>query len=288
MRPTAISMMILALLPRLAAAQTLRVDVEAEGVLPAAPVEATIAVDDGEVPVVVVVPVDGPVEETAERPQLPAPPSPAPPPRAIVAPAPEEEPEEELQGWVAFGGWAEGLELSSLDFDLSSPEVSALAGTRIGPGQGLGNSTVGGVMFGFGMRAEGILRMPELRVLIGGGDTGGSWTRVDGSSLEVQTRGVFVIQLEAAAGLQVELGPVVPYVLGRASIGGAFLDVNVRDDRLGELGTEHPDALLLQAGIEAGVEVRAGDGLAISGAFRGSFAGTPSYGGVVTLGFVGE
>ena len=284
MRPTAISMMILALLPRLAAAQTLRVDVEAEGVLPAAPVEATIAVDDGDVPVVVVVPVDEPVEE---RPQLPAAPPP-PPPRAIVTPAAEEEPEEELQGWVASGGWAEGMELSSLDFDLSSPEVSALAGTRIGPGQGLGNSTVGGVMLGFGMRAEGILRMPELRVLIGGGDTGGSWTRVDGSSLEVQTRGIFVIQLEAAAGLQVELGPVVPYVLGRASIGGAFLDVNVRDDRLGELGTEHPDALLLQAGIEAGVEVRAGDGLAISGAFRGSFAGTPSYGGVVTLGFVGE
>ena len=89
-------------------------------------------------------------------------------------------------------------------------------------------------------------------------------------------------------GVQVELGPVVPYVLARASVGGAFLDVNVRDDRLGRLGTEHADALLLQAGIEAGVEIHTHDGLVVGGAFRGSFAGTPSYGGVLSLGFVSE
>ena len=66
------------------------------------------------------------------------------------------------------------------------------------------------------------------------------------------------------------------------------IDVNVRDDRLGRLGTEHADALLLQAGIEAGVEIHTHDGLVVGGAFRGSFAGTPSYGGVLSLGFVSE
>ena len=300
MRPTAIPttlLLALACLPlsTRAHAQTLRVDVDMDleadfEPSPAAPqVDAQVGAREAAPPVVVVIP----LEETAAE-------DPAPravfyedvPPPSHVTPAPTvETPEprdEDLQGWSAFGAWAEGMDLSSLDFDLSQPEITALAGTQLGPAQGLGTSTVGGVLIGLGLRTEGILRAPELRLILGGGDTGGAWTRVDGSSLEVQTRGLFIVQVEAAMGVQVELGPVVPYVLARASVGGAFLDVNVRDDRLGRLGTEHADALLLQAGIEAGVEIHTHDGLVVGGAFRGSFAGTPSYGGVLSLGFVSE
>lgn len=314
MRPTAIPttlLLALACLPlsTRAHAQTLRVDVDMDleadlEPSPAGPrVDAQVGAGEAAPPVVVVVP----LEETAAEDPAPravfyedVPYEDVPyenvpyenvPPPSHVTPATVETPEprdEDLQGWSAFGAWAEGMDLSSLDFDLSHPEITALAGTQLGPAQGLGTSTVGGVLIGLGLRTEGILRAPELRLILGGGDTGGAWTRVDGSSLEVQTRGLFIVQVEAAMGVQVELGPVVPYVLARASVGGAFLDVNVRDDRLGRLGTEHADALLLQAGIEAGVEIHTHDGLVVGGAFRGSFAGTPSYGGVLSLGFVSE
>ncbi|MCZ7684235.1 MAG: hypothetical protein M5U28_37830 [Sandaracinaceae bacterium] len=80
----------------------------------------------------------------------------------------------------------------------------------------------------------------------------------------------------------------MPYVMGRAAVGGAIVDVAVRDQRLGGLGTEHVDAVTLELGIEAGIGFRLTPGLELGLAFRGSFLGNQSLGMLLTLGFDGS
>lgn len=219
----------------------------------------------------------------------------APPPSAPSAPlvAEPQQPREDVSGYSGLGMWFEQMNLATLGMTLSRPEVEALEGVRL-DAQWEGNiplqqAVLGGAGLHVGMRAHGFLRGPEIRVMIGGGDIDGGWAPAPGvEGLELSIQSVFLVRLEAAMGVQVPLGPVVPYVMGRAAVGGAIVNVAVRDQRLGRLGTEHVDAVTLELGVEAGVGFRLTPGLELGVAFRGSFLGTQSLGMLLTLGFDGS
>lgn len=216
----------------------------------------------------------------------------------VVEPAPsapiEGEPDDAgIHGYSGLGLWVDQMNLRSAELTLSRPEVEALTGVRLDSqwagSAPLEHAVIGGVGVHVGMRAHGYIRGPELRIMVGGGDVAGGWAPAPGvDGLELSVQSVFLVRLEAVLGVQFPLGPVVPYVMGRAAVGGAIVEVGVRDERLGGLGTEHVDALVLELGIEAGVGFRLAPGLELGVAFRGGFLGAESLGGMVTLGFDGS
>lgn len=251
-------------IPTLASAQTL-----------------TLAVDEAPPP---------PPPQAVAAPPAPAPTPPAPPAPAPSAPVVAQD-DEEPELWSGFGIWTEGMDLRSLRLEMGDPEIRALDGLELTP-DWAGNAplaahVVGGLMVNVGMRAVGFVRGPELRIYLGGGSVqDGPWMAAPGhDTLELQVGSSFVFRLETAFGVQAELGPVVPYLVARAAMGGAWIDVNVRDSRLGEIGTETVDGLLLELGLEAGIGLRPTEGVEVGFAFRGTFVGAPSYGGVVSVSF---
>lgn len=291
--------LVLSSLPVAAAAQTLTIEVDAtvEGAPAAAPPVALARPseprDGGEAPVVVLVPAPEVVERPAVAPERPVVIEPAPLPRPVVEEPAHEETSNDAQAFVGLSGWAEQMNLSGLGLTLAAPEVQALSGVQLSSdwaGMGaLRSPTVGGIALAVGMRAQQFIRGPELRFYLGGGDVSGPWAPAPGvEGMELAVQSVLVFRAEVALGVQLPLGPVTPYVLGIASVGGAWIDLGVRDARLGELGTETVDALMLQLGIEAGLAFQIAPEVELGAAFRGSFLGVESYGGVVTLGFDSE
>ncbi len=279
------------------------------------------ALEAGEAPpVVVVVPpleeprATRPIVDARLAPPAPAPVAPAPPPvvaaptvaaptvptstvaaptAAVTAPTPEEEDDdEEPRLALSVGLIVDALDLRGLDLDFHDPEIAALQGLRLSPNfagrDALESHVVGGASIGVGMRSLGILRGPELRIQLGGGSQEGSAAQhpllgaPDGLTAAITHS--FFVRLETALGLEADLGPVLLYVVGRGAVGGIWIDMAVHDRALGRLGSETLDAALLELGAEAGIEIRLGDDLPrLSAAARGSFLGTPMWGGTLSL-----
>ena len=198
-----------------------------------------------------------------------------------------------VSGYGGVGLWVESIDLRGAGFTLGAPEVEALRGVRLDASWAgnapLARATAGGVGIHVGMRAYDFLRGPELRLMIGGGEVNGPWAPAPGSDrLELSVRSISVLRLETAVGFQIPLGPVVPYVLGRAGVGLAEAELGVRDASLGRLGSERVTAAMFELGIEAGLAFRVLPGLELGAAFRGSFLGQESLGAVVTVGFDGS
>ncbi|MGE0784696.1 MAG: hypothetical protein AB7S26_03335 [Sandaracinaceae bacterium] len=295
-------------------AQVLTVEIEAEGELPAGST-ATLRVapgalvesqstlrassSDGAAPVLVVVPPSGDATAESARESAAPPPRPAvapvPPPAVVTAPSEPPKEDEDLQAAVHAAIFVDAIDLSGLTLDFNDPEIRALDGIAWDPsyaGQHLLRDTVmvGGSV-GVGIRAWRYLRGPEIRLQLGGVDYSDEAqlhplaTAPDGLTFSIQ-RGI-LFRLETVFGLQVELGPVVPYAMVRAALGGVWIDVGVESRDLGYIGGETLDAAVLELGIEAGLEVKIPDGPRLGAAFRGSFLGTPSLGGALTMTFVG-
>ena len=226
--------------------------------------------------------------------------APPPPPSQVVsvAPAParaDEPDDEDVEGWGHLAIFADRMELGDLDLSIgTSAEIEAVRGLSLGPDwagrDALNEAVTGGLSFGFGMRAAHYLRGPDLRFSLGGGDLGGEFAPVQGApdGVELAIGSIFFIRVELALGLQIPIGPVTPYVVGIGSVGLGLVDVDVRDARLGQLGTETIETGLFSAGFEAGIDVEVDDGLELGFAFRANVVGTPSLGGVFRLGFGGE
>lgn len=213
------------------------------------------------------------------------------PASAPIAAAPERD--DKIGGYSAFMLWGEQMNLSGSALTFRNPEIQAVTGLVLDPewaGQAaLREQALGGVGLAVGMRGFEYLRGPELRLMVGGGSMDGDvYMPTTQEGIDVALQAVTFLRLEAAVGLQLPLGPVVPYVLARAAVGGAWIDVGVRDARLGKLGTETLDMTTLELGIEAGLGIRVIEGLEVGLAFRGSFLGNESLGGVITLGFDGS
>lgn len=283
-RAVATVFLFVSLLPTEALAQTLTVEIDA--VLGPAPAPRTHAAPA----VVVVRPLED--ERYASAPRVQEPPWSSVEVRS--APPPEAEDDARVEAWGGFGSFFERLDLSGADLVLGEPEVGALRGLRLSPGwagnRPLHEAIVGGAMLHVGARFEGVLRGPEVRFFVGGGDVEGAFNPVDGApaGIELAMRSIFMLRLELALGLQLELGAATPYVQAIGSVGGAWIDVAVRDAGLGALGTETIEVPLFGAGFEVGVDVEVEEGMALGFALRANLAGTPSLGGAFRLSWGGE
>ena len=279
-------------IPAVVSAQTLTIEMDATIAAPAA---APVVVSPrGPGPVVIVRP-----EDDARIARAPQPAradvvvvSTRPAPQPVVHVMPASSDDENIEGWGHVGFFADGVNLGNLDLDFSSPEVQALRGLRVDSGANpeLGEVIMGGFSFGFGMRAADYLRGPDLRLQLGGGEIDGPWRSIDGApaGMEVAVQSVFFLRAELALGLQIPIGPVTPYLVGIGSVGVAFVDVGVRDERLGGLGTETIASGLFGAGLEAGVDVEVEEGLEVGFAIRGNIVGAPSLGGAFRINFGGQ
>ncbi|MEM9072478.1 MAG: hypothetical protein AAGE52_28485, partial [Myxococcota bacterium] len=119
-------------------------------------------------------------------------------------PLPSRGPQPRVVG--SFGTWGAGVRPRTLDLTMNNPEVHLLADTRLPQGALERRSNVGGVFFGIGYRPLRWLRVPEIRVFLGGGDLDTRWRPVD-NDLEVSARRLLSVRLEAVAGVEYDLGP---------------------------------------------------------------------------------
>lgn len=183
----------------------------------------------------------------------------------------------------SFGFLMETTDLSELELGFDdSLEISALAGRTL-PATGL-TSWSGGGMFSSGARHHGVLRMPELRLGIGGGDLDARWlspANGEADGLEVRATGFLYLRAELALGIELPLGAVVPFALARAGYTGWFIDVEVRDAALGNLGTELVADGAWDLGVEVGVAIEVDEHVDLTAAWRRSFTGPAGDGLVV-------
>jgi hypothetical protein len=217
----------------------------------------------------------------------------------LVQPAPvvqqplvvqEPAPESDFDAAVGLGMWVEMMSLDALTLRLGSPEITALTGVELNEDwqgqQALRAPLITGAMLSVGMRVDDWIRGPELRFMLGGSDIEGESVLAPGSSgLSLTIEQAVIFCTELALGVQAPLGPFHPYVMGRVSVGGAFVDVRATDDRLGSIGTETAEQLLVEAGVEVGASIDIGDGFELGAAFRAAVNqdGDESLGGMVTI-----
>lgn len=271
MRCWLLTLLILEVSPLMAQAQTLTIQIEGEieeetEVLPTPVPEGVVLVR--------------PLEEPAAAP-IAAP---------IHVPSAEPEPPSELEGASQMGVSFDTFLLMDGVLELGAPEVAALRGLELGAGwqreAAIGDPMLVGLDLGVGMRAAGFFRGPSVHVGVSGSELDGDWTAAR-PGFDLVLRRVTVLRVEVKAGLQAELGPVTPYVVGRAVAGLALLDLDVRHAELGALGGETVEFAFGQVGLEAGVEVDVEEGIALGMAYRGGWVGLESHGGIFTFGFHG-
>ena len=196
--------------------------------------------------------------------------------------------------WGGLSLHLEGMDLSGLDLRFGRPRVEALGGLALDADWSgrdrLREVFTGGALLHLGMRAGGFLRGPELRFGLGGGQLAEAegLAAQGAEGFTFAPRSVFFLRAELAVGLQVPLGPVTPYLVATGSVGVAWLDLEVREARLGGLGAETIEAGLFGAGLEAGLDVTVERGVAMGFALRATFGGAPAIGGAYRVSWGGE
>lgn len=225
---------------------------------------------------------DAPIEVTEAPPSRPT-------SRPIEAPI-ERVPEP--GSYVGLGLLVDHIDLSGHELGFGDPEIAALRGLRLSPDwagtRTMPRPTTVGASLAMGWRLNPFLRGPEIRAHFAGGDIDGPWARAEGElgeGMELSVRSAAVIRGELAFGLQLPLDPVVPYAMLRGTLGGAWLDVQVREAQLGVLGTETLHVFFAELGFETGIAVRLDRVVEVAFAFRGNFLGPESWGGALTVGF---
>ena len=278
-------------------AQTLTVEIEGEIALESPdPAPDGVRAPDPQLdparpsPVIVVAPPDdSPSSVRVAEPVRPYPQPTVAAPRVVtVAPPPTERRNHDDEPIAAFGvGFAvEWVDLSALALTLDDPEIESTQGLRIPANHPVLRMPVASVGLSFGVSSEWF-RGPEIRLFAGGGTE--DHDRIDevgGFGLAAQNLTIF--RGELAVGIQPRFGAFRPYILGIASLGVAWIDVGVSHPLLGELGTETPELLLANVGLEAGAEFEVEDGVLLGASVRATFAETSSLGGTVWTRFTIE
>lgn len=196
---------------------------------------------------------------------------------------------DELKAYVSAALEAEVMDLTGAALTFGDPEIAALKGHSLASdalqGSGLEETGLAGISLAVGVRGFRFLRGPELSFHYSGGGGNGEEFRPSGiDGLELALGSVETLRMAVAVGVEVALGEVVvPYLLGRAGFGVAFIDVEVREDRLGALGTETLERGILELAMEAGVGFRPKPGIELGLMVRGNLLGTQSFGGAFTV-----
>lgn len=156
------------------------------------------------------------------------------------------------------------------------------------PSGAVGQQLTGGFSFGLGGRLNGWLRLPEVSFGIGGGSFDGARLPLEGQRhpLEARATSVFLLRVELALGFEIPLPHVRPYALGRAAGTLYVVDAEVRDARLGRLGSESTSDGRWEVGTEVGLSIALGSrALALNIGWRANWLGSPGHG--VSLSLVG-
>lgn len=196
-----------------------------------------------------------------------------------------EDPGDEIDemGWTSTLLSFEAIDLSGLDLVFEDTEVALLDGQALAHPDSLeGAWRIGG---GIGASAElnDWLRIPEVRLSIGGGQLNGTSTPAADGALSVSAQSFISLHAELAGGVYHRFGPFVPFFLGRIGYAGYFVDVAVESPALGPLGSETVMDGAFEAGIETGIGLELDDEIRATIAYRGTFTGAPAHG--VVLGF---
>ena len=185
-------------------------------------------------------------------------------------------------GSVDFGIFVDSLDLSSLDLTFADTEVEALDGLSLD--SSIFRSLVtGGVSLNFGGRLWQVLRFPELRITLGGGSFDRGRFPIRGSEFSIRPDTLFFCRIELAAGLQYRLGRVTPFAMVRGSVAGYIFDVHVDHRQLGGLGSETVSDSSWELATDVGLSIELIRQLELGLAWRHTWIGPPSDGGMVTL-----
>lgn len=121
-----------------------------------------------------------------------------------------------------------------------------------------------------GWRPMPWLRLPELRLSMGGGDLSDaavSWT--DGAQSSDATLGtIFAVRAEVAGGFEIPIEDLSLFALGHVAIAGYFMDARLQHPVAGDLGVATLAEDAVEAGWTAGIAGHLGAGIYLYGAYR--------------------
>lgn len=205
-------------------------------------------------------------------------------------PEPEREPFFPEDDGRAIGSelaWGTGFRLGELSFGFDDDdEIAGLNGTRLAVPD---RANVGGLALGLGYRPLPWLRLPEIRIRLGGGDAQTEWSPVAGSpGLEARADRVLVGAVDLVIGVQVPFEKVSPFLRGYATAGFASVRAEVRHPELGALGAERAVDGWVGAGVEAGFTVHFQEHLGLTIAYRHGLFGPETSGAFLGLAILGD
>jgi hypothetical protein len=211
--------------------------------------------------------------EPVACPELAPPPPPAAPPPA-PAPVDDAPPPKPVgdSGYFDFAMEGDFLDLRGLRFTPDqSDSVADVA--RGGSARGFGGAfdeATFSFSFAFGYRPLPWLRLPELRLGLGGGDLGGATVPLVGGMqpLTASAHELFVLRATVSGGVDIDLEHVRLFALAHVGVSGWFARTSIGGSALGGLGTDTFSTSALELGWTVGMVVPLDDGVAYSFGYR--------------------
>ncbi len=235
---------------------------------------------------------------TVRRPNQPPPPVvvvPQPHPREIqvttvtvetptgpAATPPEDSDESGISSWTRAQVFLDFVSFEGMALDFADPEIDAVQSARLSPI--LGRRAVGGGTLSVGAELGEYVRLPELRLTVGGGVLDSGWSPLEdaGDGLRGRASSVFTVKGELVAGVHAQLGPIRPFAVLRAGYAGYFFEVDIAHPTLGVLGSETIAEGRWEVGVDTGFGLQMLDGVRGTLAYRNTFVGADAHG--VSLG----
>jgi len=184
-----------------------------------------------------------------------------------------------------YGMFFDSADIGRLDLRFDDPEVAGLGGTAIDAGPALRSALAWGVVMATSARPTPWLVLPELRLYFGGASLDAPWAAPEGAPVGIEARAesVLLVRGELAGGVELPLGPVRPFVLGKVAYTGYFISTAVRHEELGRLGDETIDDGVWELGVECGVSIDVSDSVRLDAAWRRSLTGARGDGVIVAV-----
>ena len=190
-----------------------------------------------------------------------------------TAPPPEEHTHRERElGYVNVYPFVELGDLSGVRFSPDSPSSvpEVERGSHLTGMPSNFDHAFGGLTLGVGYRPLPWLRLPDVSAFWGYGDLSGTNVRIEGGSqsLTGALHDVWLLRVQAVAGIDLDLDPVRLYALGHVGVAGYFAQVDVGGSSIGGLGSDTYSAVSLELGWTLGMEIELAPDIAYTLGYR--------------------